>query len=143
MTPNLQTYHGLEEASEQNQACSDCLMSKACRHMAHLGFCGEQTRACLLDSPSHLRMLVKTQVVAGMLSPMANVSVANKHCTTQQPVVNKCKTGDNIHAHISHDNTVRHSNGECTNLPYAIHSCPMKGVRHIPRAAFEYRGSQL
>ena len=41
--------------------------------------CHEQ--AHLLDSPSHLRMLVKTQVVAGMFSPIAKVSVAKRHCT--------------------------------------------------------------
>lgn len=36
---------------------------------------------CLLDSPSHLRILVKTQVVAGIFNPMAKVSVANRHCS--------------------------------------------------------------
>lgn len=64
-------------------------------------------RACLLDSPSHLRMLVKTQVVAGMFSPMAKVSVANRHCSP--------------HTHISvnwmgntndHDAQTGHSNGK-------------------------------
>lgn len=64
---------------------------RAWRHMARCAVCEEQTKACLLDSPSHLRMLVKTQVVAGMFRPMAKVSVANKHCTTKHKVSNKCK----------------------------------------------------
>lgn len=67
----------------------------------HIVTFGEHKRACLLDSPSHLRMLVKTHVVAGMFSPMAKVSVANKHCSTKQSVSNRSKTEDNRHTHIS------------------------------------------
>lgn len=37
-------------------------------------------RSRLFSSPSHLRSAVNTQVRAGMLSPMANVSVLNRHC---------------------------------------------------------------
>jgi len=45
-------------------------------------------KAYLLDSPSHLRMLVKTQVVAGMFSPIAKVSVAKRHCTQTHRICN-------------------------------------------------------
>lgn len=37
-------------------------------------------RPHLFSSPSHLRRAVKTQVLAGMLRPMAKVSVLNRHC---------------------------------------------------------------
>jgi hypothetical protein len=33
----------------------------------------------LKSQPSHLRVLVNTTVLAGMFSPIENVSVANKH----------------------------------------------------------------
>lgn len=59
-----------------------------------------------MDSPSHLRMLVKTQVVAGMFSPMAKVSVANKHCTTKHSVSNKSKNEQKRHTHVSRDDAV-------------------------------------
>ena len=37
-------------------------------------------RAQVTWVPSHLAMAVKMTVLAGMLRPMAKVSVANKHC---------------------------------------------------------------
>lgn len=39
--------------------------------------------------PSHFTVLVKMTVLAGMLSPMANVSVANRHLTS-------CKETDDV-----------------------------------------------
>ena len=52
-------------------------------------------KAYLLDSPSHLRMLVKTQVVAGMFSPIANVSVAKRHCTKTHRICD-CQLKDRL-----------------------------------------------
>jgi hypothetical protein len=37
----------------------------------------------LFSSPSHLRSAVKTHVLAGMLRPIANVSVLNRHCSSR------------------------------------------------------------
>lgn len=40
----------------------------------------QASAACLFSSPSHLRRAVNTHVRAGMFSPMAKVSVLNRHC---------------------------------------------------------------
>lgn len=41
----------------------------------------EQNRIHLIDSPSNLFIAVKTTVRAGMLRPIANVSVAKSTCS--------------------------------------------------------------
>lgn len=83
----------------------------------------QQMGACLLDSPSHLRMLVKTQVVAGMFSPMAKVSVANRHCSphTHIRAIRMVNT-DNHDGKIGHSIKSNDNNSLVATKGYAVSS---------------------